>query len=98
MNTVKKTLLDPAAIKKYVKMKSIFGDRANDPKLITNTLHIINTVILNNENIAFNKLVDQFGEEYANASVSILFSAYLDGYLDPKQSVVRRLYNERRAH
>lgn len=93
-----KTLLLPSIIGKYIKMKSLFDDRANDSELKKNTVYIINDVIANNINISFKNLVKQYGKEYSNASVVVLFGAYLDGYLDSKKDIVIRLYDEREVY
>jgi len=93
-----KTLLLPSIIGKYIKMKSLFDDRANDLELKKNTVYIINDVIANNINISFKNLVKQYGKEYSNASVVVLFGAYLDGYLDNKKDIVIRLYDEREKY
>jgi len=92
------TLLLPSIIGKYIKMKSLFDDRANDSELKKNTVYIINDVIANNVNIKFNDLVKQCGIKYANASIAILFGAYIDGYLDSKKDIVNRLYDEREVY
>ena len=90
-----KTLLLPSIIKKYIKMKSLFDNKANDYELGQNTIHIINDVIVNNINIKFKDLVKKYGIEYSNASIVVLFGAYIDGYLDSKKDIVNRLYDER---
>jgi ABC-type uncharacterized transport system substrate-binding protein len=93
-----KTLLVPSIIRKYVKMKSLFGNDVNNSELRKNIIYIINNVIINNVNIKFNDLVKQYGIKYTNGSVVVLFGAYIDGYLDSKKDIVNRLYDEREIY
>jgi len=93
-----KTLLVPSIIRKYVKMKSLFGNDVNNSELRENIIYIINNVIINNVNIKFNDLVKQYGIKYTNGSVVVLFGAYIDGYLDSKKDIVNRLYDEREIY
>jgi hypothetical protein len=90
-------LLVSSVIKKYTKMKSLFNN-TNDSELRENIIYVINNVIVNNINIPFEYLVKQYGKECANATVVVLFGAYLDGYLDNKSSIVKRLYSEREKY
>ena len=87
-------LLVPVVITKYTKMKSKFDDKAGNPDIRKNAIHIINNVIANNHDVTFNELVNQFGLEYTDASMRVITGAYLDGYLDSKQSLFNRLYDE----
>jgi hypothetical protein len=85
-------------VSKYVRMKSLFGDKAGDMELITKIKPIVTTFFPKNLDVSFKKLVDEYGEEVASGAITVLFGAYLDGRLDSFKDSITRLSNEKQVY
>jgi len=91
------TIIPKSLVTRYANMKSLFGDKAKDPSVISKLIPIITDFFPKNLDVSYQELVDKFGEETANQVQTVLFGAYLDGYLDRFQEPIRRLYHQRDA-
>ena len=91
------TIIPKSLVTRYTNMKSLFGDKAKDPSVISKLIPIITDFFPKNLDVSYQKLVDKFGEETANQVQTVLFGAYLDGYLDRFQEPITRLNHERDA-
>ena len=90
-------IIPKSLVTRYANMKSLFGDKAKDPSVISKLIPIITDFFPKNLDVSYQKLVDKFGEETANQVQTVLFGAYLDGYLDRFQEPITRLNYERDA-
>jgi len=91
------TIIPKSLVTRYANMRSLFGDKAKDPSVISKLIPIITDFFPKNLDISYQELVNKFGEETANQVQTVLFGAYLDGYLDQFQKPITRLNNERDA-
>ena len=91
------TIIPKSLVTRYANMKSLFGDKAKDPSVISKLIPIITDFFPKNLNVSYQELVDEFDEETANQVQTVLFGAYLDGYLDRFQEPITRLNHERDA-
>ena len=91
------TIIPKSLVTKYASMKSLFGDNAKDPSVISKLIPIITDFFPKNLDVSYQELVNKFGEETANQVQTVLFGAYIDGYLDKFQKTITRLNNERDA-
>ena len=91
------TIIPKSLVTRYANMKSLFGDKAKDPSVISKLIPIITDFFPKNLDVSYQELVNKFGEETANQVQTVLFGAYLDGYLDQFQKSITRLNNERDA-
>jgi len=91
------TIIPKSLVTRYANMRSLFGDKAKDPSVISKLIPIITDFFPKNLDISYQELVNKFGEETANQIQTVLFGAYLDGYLDQFQKPITRLNNERDA-
>ena len=91
------TIIPKSLVTRYANMKSLFGDKAKDPSVISKLIPIITDFFPKNLDVSYQELVDKFGEETANQVQTVLFGAYLDGYLDRFQEPITRLNHERDA-
>ena len=91
------TIIPKSLVTRYANMKSLFGDKAKDPSVISKLIPIITDFFPKNLDVSYQELVNKFGEETANQVQTVLFGAYLDGYLDQFQKPITRLNNERDA-
>ena len=91
------TIIPKSLVTRYVNMKSLFGDKAKDPSVISKLIPIITDFFPENLDVSYQELVNKFGEETANQVQTVLFGAYLDGYLDRFQEPITRLNHERDA-
>jgi len=90
-------IIPKSLVTRYANMKSLFGDKAKDPSVISKLIPIITDFFPKNLDVSYQKLVDKFGEETANQVQTVLLGAYLDGYLDRFQEPITRLNSERDA-
>ena len=90
-------IIPKSLVTRYANMKSLFGDKAKDPSVISKLIPIITDFFPKNLDVSYQKLVDKFGEETANQVQTVLLGAYLDGYLDRFQEPITRLNDERDA-
>jgi hypothetical protein len=88
-------IIPKSLVTRYANMKSLFGDKAKDPSVISKLIPIITDFFPKNLDVSYQKLVDKFGEETANQVQTVLLGAYLDGYLDRFQEPITRLNSER---
>ena len=91
------TIIPKSLVTRYANMKSLFGDKAKDPSVISKLIPIITDFFPKNLDVSYQELVNKFGEETANQVQTVLFAAYLDGYLDQFQKPITRLDRERDA-
>jgi len=91
------TIIPKSLVTRYTNMKSLFGDKAKDPSVISKLIPIITDFFPKNLDVSYQELVDKFDEETANQVQTVLFGAYLDGYLDRFQEPITRLNHERDA-
>jgi hypothetical protein len=98
LNEDETTMISPSIVSKYVRMKSLFGDKAGDMELITKIKPIVTTFFPKNLDVSFKKLVDEYGKEVASGAITVLFGAYLDGRLDSFKDSITRLSNEKQAY
>lgn len=91
------TIIPKSLVTRYANMKSLFGDKAKDPSVISKLIPIITDFFPKNLDVSYQELVDKFGEETANQVQTVLFGAYIDGYLDRFQEPITRLNHERDA-
>ncbi len=89
------TIIPKSLVTRYANMKSLFGDKAKDPSVISKLIPIITDFFPKNLNVSYQELIDKFGEETANQVQTVLFGAYIDGYLDQFQKPITRLNRER---
>jgi len=91
------TIIPKSLVTRYANMKSLFGDKAKDPSVISKLIPIITDFFPKNLDVSYQELINKFGEETANQVQTVLLGAYLDGYLDQFQKPITRLNNERDA-
>jgi hypothetical protein len=91
------TIIPKSLVTRYANMKSLFGNKAKDPSVISKLIPIITDFFPKNLNVRYQELIDKFGEETANQVQTVLFGAYIDGYLDKFQKPITRLNRERDA-
>ena len=82
-------------VSKYVNMKSLFGNKAKDPMVKAKLIPIVTEFFPKNLDISYQDLKNEFGEEAASQTITVLFGAYLDGYLDRFQNPISRLFREK---
>jgi len=91
------TIIPKSLVTRYVNMKSLFGDKAKDLPTISKLIPIVTDFFPKNLDISYQELENNFGEETANQVQTVLFGAYIDGYLDRFQEPITRLNHERDA-
>jgi len=94
MNEKSDIIIPKSLVTRYANMKSLFGDKAKDPSVISKLIPIITDFFPKNLDVSYQELVDKFGEETANQVQTVLFGAYLDGYLDSFQKPITNLYQD----
>ena len=87
-------LISKSIVSRYVNMKSLFNDNAKDPQIKAKLKPIITEFFPKNLNISYQDLKNEFGEETARQTMTVLFGAYIDGYLDYFQEPITRIYRE----
>ena len=84
-------ILPSSQIKRYAKMKTVAN--VTDPKVLSKIMTAFQT-LSKNQDMSYQEMVDQFGEEAALRTFQILRSAYIDGYADKFQNLQSRLNQE----
>jgi hypothetical protein len=88
-------IIPKSLVIKYANMKSLFGDKAKNTSVISKLIPIVTDFFPKNLDISYQELEDNFDEETANQVVTVLFGAYIDGYLDNLREPITRLFRER---
>jgi hypothetical protein len=88
-------MISPAIVNKYTRMKSLFNDKAGNIELREKIKPIVTTFFPKNLDVSYKELVNKYGREVARGVVTVLFGAYIDGYLDHFKDPISRLFNER---
>jgi hypothetical protein len=87
-------MIPPALVNRYLRMKSVFDDKAGDIEFREKIKPIVTTFFPKNLDVSYKELVNKYGREVARGVVVFLFSAYIDGYLDHFKDPISRLHNE----
>ena len=84
-------ILPPNQIKRYARMKSV-ADVA-DPEVLSKIMMAFQS-LSKNQDMSYQEMIDQFGEEVALKKSQILTSAWIDGYADRFKDLRDRLSQE----
>jgi hypothetical protein len=84
-------ILPPNQIKRYARMKTVAN--VTDPEVLSKIMMAFQS-LSKNQDMSYQEMVDQFGEEAALRTFQILRSAYIDGYADKFQNLQSRLNQE----